>query len=314
MISLDTIKSRPMSKAVQGGKMISLDTIKSGKYVKPWITLIFGPEKIGKTTFASDAPSPIFLDTQEGSFHREVDRWDVKSWQDILDTVEVLATQEHSYKTLVIDTVDDAESFLWRHICERDGKAGIEDYGYGKGYVAALDEWRLFLHSIQGLQKLTGMNVLVMGHVVVKLFKNPAGEDFDRYQLKMHQRATDLFKEHSDCVLFANHKTYTVKDEMTKKHKGFGDDSRYLYSARTASYDAGNRYTIPSEMPLSYASFAAAMTPKTTAEIMEEIQEKSVLIDDKQVHEWISKTAEGADRAMLMRINNRLTAKLSEGE
>ena len=122
-----------------------------GKQDRPERILLYGVEGVGKSTFAASAPGAIFLDVEAGTKHLDIQRTQQpETWQDVLDGVRMFEGQ-HEFKTLVIDTADRCESMLWSHICSRDGKASIEEYGYGKGYQAALDEWRVLLAALDRL-------------------------------------------------------------------------------------------------------------------------------------------------------------------
>lgn len=239
---------------------MTLANVKKGKQAAAWRFLLYGVEGVGKSTLAAATPSPIFLGAEDGTAHLDVVRLpSPQSWLDIKAGVELLIREPHDYRTLVLDTVDWAEPLLWAFICQRDKKSDIEDYGFGKGYTAALDEWRVLLASLERLRESRKMNVLLLGHCHAKPFKNPLGEDFDRYELKLHIKAGGLLKEWSDAVLFANHETYAKKDERTKKVKGISTGARWLYTERTAGYDAKNRFGFPEMLPLSWPDVEAAM-------------------------------------------------------
>ena len=54
--------------------VVSLASVKRGKADSPMRITIFGVEGIGKTLFASGAPSPIFLDGEDGTSKLDVAR------------------------------------------------------------------------------------------------------------------------------------------------------------------------------------------------------------------------------------------------
>ncbi len=93
-----------------------------------------------------------------------------QTWNDVLQAVDMLRVEQHDHKTLVFDTLDWLEPLLWAHICERDGKKNVEDYGYGKGHVAALDEWRLLVSRLERLRNERGMGVVLLAHSWIKPF------------------------------------------------------------------------------------------------------------------------------------------------
>ena len=50
-----------------------------------------------------------------------------------------------------------------------------------------------------------------IAHNQIKRFESPEIEAFDRHELKLHRKASDLILEHSDCCFFANYKLGTVQ-------------------------------------------------------------------------------------------------------
>src|SRR5207253_2754839 len=123
--------------------------IRTGRLARPQKTVIYGPEGIGKSTLAAQFPSPVFLDTEGGTHHLDVARLAApKTWDDVTAAVQSLAGEPHEFKTLVIDTADWLEKILAEDICRRANKAGIEDFGYGKGYVLLAEEFAKFLASL----------------------------------------------------------------------------------------------------------------------------------------------------------------------
>mgnify|MGYP001565511533 CR=1 FL=1 len=248
---------------------MKLAAIRTGRIERPHRIVLSGVEGIGKSTFAAGAPAPIFLDAEDGTGHLDVARFPrPESWADVGAAIDELGREKHAFKTLVIDTVDHIEPLLWRFICDRDKQPSIEGYGYGKGYVAALDEWRLFLARIERLQTATAMHVVLLAHTMIRTWKNPEGADFDRYQLKLNEKAGGLLKEWSEDVLFANYEQFANRDAQTKRVKGVSTGARLIYTTRTATYDAKNRQNLPESLPLGWEEFANAVAAGASPEAL----------------------------------------------
>lgn len=279
-----TTRPAPAPAPAQRANRMTLDAIRRGKIAVPLTVLLYGVEGIGKSTFGACSDRPVFLGAEDGTSHLDVERFPTpESWLDVLDAIRTLTAGEHPYRTLVVDTLDWAEPILWRYICERDGKANIEDYGYGKGYTAALDEWRIFISTIERLRAAKRMDVVMLAHAQIKAFKNPEGEDFDRYQLKMHEKAAGLLKEWCEVVLFANHETFAAEDKRTKRIKGISTGARLIYTTRTAAYDAKNRFGLPEAMPLDWSEFHAAVRaqqPASPESLIAQIREGLAKLDE----------------------------------
>lgn len=268
----------------------TLKDVSSGRKQQPFRLMLAGVEGIGKSTFGADAPKPIFLGAEDGADHLDVQRLpQPRTWADVFHSVDLLNREQHDFRTLVIDTVDWLEPLCWGHVCRRDkklnkdGEPDIEEYGFGKGFSAALDEWRKLLRQLEAL-RAKGMHVIMLAHTQLRTFKNPLGDDFDRYELKLNLKAGGLLKEWVDAVLFANFETFAVKKDATSKFekaKGVSNGSRYIYTERTAGYDAKNRYGLPGQLPLSWAAFEAAAIagqPADPVVILAEIHARSALL------------------------------------
>jgi hypothetical protein len=256
-----TTASAPAAPAPKPKSRMTLEGVVKGKQAEPLTLTLYGVEGIGKSTFASAAPGAIFIDGESSTANLDVERFPrPASWEDVKEAVRVLTDDAHQYQTAVFDTVDWLEPLLWDYCCRRDKQESIESYGYGKGYVAALDEWRVFIASLERLRRVKQMGIILIGHSWIKPYKNPLGEDFDRYELKIHPKAAGLIKEWPSTVLFANHETVAMKDPKTKRVRGVDTGARLLYTERSAAYDAKNRHGLPPTLPLDWASFWEAMT------------------------------------------------------
>lgn len=264
-------------------KRMSLRNVVSGKQQTPPRVVIYGPDGIGKSTFAAGAPIPIFLGTEDGTSELDVTRFpEPKTFSDAMQAIEVLTHDAHDYKTLVIDSLDWLEPLAWQELCFENRVTSIEDVGggYGRGYTAAVAKWRLFLAAIDGMRKTKGMNVVMVAHAMVKTFQNPEGDDFDHYILKMHEKSAGLIREWSDAVFFAQYETHTATNEKTKRIKGVTTGRRLINTEKSAAFHAKNRYGLPAELPLSWASFEQAMKERDPEPVRERCAALLALVTD----------------------------------
>lgn len=215
--------------------------------------VIYGPEGIGKSTFASRFPEPVFIDTEGSTKQLDVARLPApQSWQDIMDEVNYVANNPTCCKTLVIDTADWAEQQAVGAICQRAKKSGIEDFGYGKGYAYVAEEFQNLLRQLDKLID-RGINVVVTAHAKMRKFEQPDEMGaYDRWELKLSKQSAPLLKEWADMVLFANYKTFTVRTEE-KRVKAQGGE-RTMYTTHHPCWDAKNRHNLPQEVAFSYES------------------------------------------------------------
>lgn len=220
-------------------------------------TVFYGPEGIGKSTFASHFPDPLFIDTEGSTKQLSVKRLPKPtSWQMIIDEIKWVI-QSIPCKTLVIDTADWAERLCTEAVCAAHGKKGVEDFGYGNGYTYIAEEWGRFLNLLQDVIDIANINVLLNCHSIIRKFEQPNEMGaYDRWELKLGKKTTGqtapLTKEWADMILFANYKTFSVAvDDKGKKHKAQGGQ-RVMYTTHNPCWDAKNRYGLAEELPLDY--------------------------------------------------------------
>ena len=233
--------------------------------------VIYGPEGIGKSTFASKFPDPVFIDTEGSTKDMDVARFEkASSWPMLMEQIRFVRSNPSICKTLVIDTADWAEQMCVTDLCARYGKKGVEDFGYGNGYVYAKEEFGRFLNALEEVVE-SGINVVLTAHAQMRKFEQPDELGaYDRWEMKLGKKTssqtTPLVKEWADMVLFANYKTWSIAvDDKGKKRKAQGGE-RTMYTSHHSCWDAKNRYGLPEEVPFSYDSIRAIIEPETKVE------------------------------------------------
>ncbi|RKJ79192.1 ATP-binding protein [Butyricicoccus sp. 1XD8-22] len=220
--------------------------------------VLYGPEGIGKSTFASHFPEPVFIDTEGGTKQLDVARFPKpESWQYLLDEVREVLAKPGLCRTLVLDTADWAEQLCMAAICAKYQKAGIEDFGYGKGYVFLEEEFGRLLNLLEDVTG-RGIHVVVTAHARLSKFEQPDElAPYDRWSLKLTKKNSPMLKEWADMVLFANYKTFTVRTE-DKKVKAQGG-RRVMYTTHHPCWDAKNRHGLAEELPFSFGEIASCL-------------------------------------------------------
>lgn len=229
--------------------------------------LLIGEEKVGKTTFASQFDSPIIIPVmgEEGCDHVGVAKTDsVKSVAELMDVLGALCEQEHEFKTVVIDSLSALEPLVWQQVCKDCGKTSIEQVGggFGKGYIEALSTWREITTAVDYLRNEKGMASILIGHVRVKSFSDPSGDNYDRYELDLNKQAMALFQRWADCLLFARWKSITKKTGRDGEDRKAIRAERVLCCQTTGAFPAGGRGVyghLPSEVGLTYNDFNKAI-------------------------------------------------------
>jgi len=308
------------------GRM-ALGKVIKGRLAKPMRLLVYGIEGVGKSTFAAAAPAPIFLGAEDGTSELDVERFpQPQTWLDALEAIAELTTAAHDYQTLVIDTLDWLEPLCWAHVCResRDDNGrpyqSIEDFGYGRGYVAAHDQWRRLASDLDTLRTKRHMHLVLLAHSAIRTFRNPAGDDFDRYELKLHKAPSGFWREWSDAVLFASHDLNTVKKQG--RVRGVMGSQRVLHTERTAAWDAKNRYDLPPRLALDWQEFAdaaAAHRPADRRTLLAMIEDQLLALaeDDVRVaraRSAVARAVEAGDDAEIARIANKLAAIITAAD
>ena len=234
--------------------------ITKGRIATAIKTVIYGPEGIGKTTFASQFPDPVFIDTEGSTVHMDVKRLPRPDlWVELLNEVEYVRQNPGCCKTLVLDTADWAETLCSEYVCVRDQKPGIEDYGYGKGYRFLFEEFGRLLNALEQVRE-KGVNIVICCHAAMRKFEQPDELGaYDRWSLKLTDTPkasiAGAVKEWADMVIFANYKTIVVnvdgKGAAKGKNKAQGG-KRVMYTTHHSCWDAKNRFGLPEEADFSY--------------------------------------------------------------
>ncbi len=236
-----------MSYPISGGR------IETAKKV-----IVYGPEGIGKTTFAARFPDPVFIDTEHSTDAYEVKRFPYPtSWAMLTGEVQQVRDDPSCCRTLVIDTADWAEKLCTAALLARCKKSGIEEFGYGKGYVYLGEDFGKLLNLLEEV-KARGVNVVLTAHAKLSKFEQPDElGSYDRWELKLSKYILPMVKEWADLILFANYKTFAVaSDDSGKKFKAQGG-KRVMYTTHHPCWDAKNRYGLTEELPFEFEAIAA---------------------------------------------------------
>ena len=267
---------------------LSLDSISKGASVRAPRIIVLGVEKIGKTTFAcgthfeggriaeTGINSPIIISAkgEEGSDSLDVSKFPVaQTYEEIMESIGVLYGSEHEFRTAVLDSASAMEPLVWDAVCNDHSVDSIEKVGggYGKGYTEAVTRWRQILEGLDALRAHRNMASIIIGHVKVKRFDDPAGDSYDQYMFDINDRAANLMYRWADLILFCNTKVIVKKEDT-----GFGQEKkrgidttggqRFLFTQKRPAHPGGGRGVygqLPYELPLDWGAFEGAVAAVT---------------------------------------------------
>ena len=234
--------------------------ITRGKKQEAQKIVLYGPEGIGKSTFAAQFPEPLFIDTEGSTSNMDVARLDPPgSFTMLLEEIRYVRQHPEACRTLVIDSADWAEQLCITEFCAKKQIAGIEDLGYGKGYVYVSEDFGRMLNLLEEVKK-QGINIVITAHAQMRKFEQPDEMGaYDRWELKLQKKNAPMLKEWADMVLFANYKTIVVNVDNQGAAKGKNKaqgGKRVMYTEHHPCWDAKNRHGLPAELSFTYASIA----------------------------------------------------------
>lgn len=320
-MTLRTIATAPIATAPK--RTFSEKDVVAGRLIQPRRIFAFGGEKVGKSTFASGAPDAVYVPLDEGAPHLGIERLPKPESFDELLEIIALPEKWGRWKTLVIDPINWAEEMVWaRMLGGPDAKPTgatrdeIEKYGggYQKGYDAAVGTWRLLLSALERQWK-RGMNVIILAHAKKVNFKDPSGVAYDRWEPAMHEKASGIFKQWVDDVLFFRNEVL-AKLEKGGKVVAVETGDRIMHTVWSKAWDAGNRASLPAELPLSWSEYWAAVEAgqnrsenlkKEIGTLIEAIADIAVT---KKATAMVAEAKDNAER--LAEIANALRVKLDE--
>ncbi len=228
--------------------------ITSGKIQSAQKCCVYGPEGIGKSTFAAQFPDPLFIDTEGSTKHLDVRRFDKPtSWAMLQEQVKYVVANPSVCRTLIIDTADWAERLCVEAVCAHGGVNGIEGFGYGKGYTYLQEEFGRLLNALEEVVQ-RGVHVLLTAHAATRKLEQPDEiGSYDHWELKLTKKVGEMIKEWADLILFATYKTRVVKGDEKKGEKNKAQGGlRVMHTTHHPAWDAKNRHGLAEELPLDY--------------------------------------------------------------
>lgn len=249
---------------------ISLASISNAKAVRAPRQILLGVEKVGKSTWAAGSDKPIFIPIkgEQGIDDLDVQTFPVaNSFADVMQCITSLYSEDHDFKTVVIDSGSTLEPLVWDATCAAHNVSGIEQVlkGYGKGFTEALKWWRELTDGLDALREKKNMGSILIGHVKVKTFNDPLLDPYDTFNFDVNDKAREMLFRWADSIVFANRKTVvnTTEGAFNKTiARGVDMNQVVLYTQKRPAHPGGGRGVygrLPYEMPLDYAKFREAV-------------------------------------------------------
>lgn len=234
---------------------ISLKDLKMVRATSSPRILIYGEPGIGKTSLAASFPDPVFLQIEDGTpSDIELTSFGViDSFANFMGAIDALYTEEHDFKTVVIDSVTELQRLVFTETCARgddkgNAKANIEDFGYGKGYVYASRIWQEIIDGLNALRRDRNMTVILIAHSTIERFDDPEVASYDRYEIDLHKRSVGAIERDMDAI-FLIKRSISIKKEDVGFNKeraiAEGGSNVFIHTEGRPAFVAKNRYGLP---------------------------------------------------------------------
>jgi hypothetical protein len=209
--------------------------------------LVHGPHKFGKSTLCAQADRALFLATEPGLNHLEVYQQPISTWDELLVAAKEIAEGKHAFRTIVIDTVDNAYRMCAEYICRRYEIEHESDLEYGKGYAMVNAEFHRVLNKLA----LLPYGLFLVSHSQEKEIETRTGK-YTKVVPTLPDKARKLVLGLVDIILFCDLEPVAGAD-------GKPAYRRVLRTKPSIAYEAGDRTgRLPEVLDLNFVAFAAA--------------------------------------------------------
>jgi hypothetical protein len=209
--------------------------------------LAYGQTKIGKSDFCSHAEGALFLATEPGLNALDVFQVPIQTWDELLDACAEIVAGQHPFKTVIIDTVDNAYKFCTDHILKKFKIEHESDLGYGKGYAIVNNEFQRVLTKLAFLP----YGLFLVSHAKQIDVETRTGK-YTRIVPTLPDKARKIVLGMVDMVLYCDL-------EESFGQNGEKSTRRVIRTKPNRDYEAGDRTgRLPETLDLDYAEFYAA--------------------------------------------------------
>lgn len=236
--------SKPSKYAIESGPKPGAERI-----------LVYGSSGVGKSTLASLAPNPVFLDLGGNSRHIDVSRVvGINTYAEYLGFLR--SDVPLQYRSVVLDDFATVLELAASHILEtipkeKGGKAKtLNDYGYSYGNVYLYDHVNLVLGACNALRD-KGVNIIINLHQSPVEVPNPAGVDYQQFQPAILGKDDKSRTNIRGVVIgWSDYVFYVAFDrDVNDDGKARVSGSRTIYTQERGGFYAKSRTRIKASMP-----------------------------------------------------------------
>lgn len=215
--------------------------------------LIYGRDGLGKSSFGSKFPAPIFVGPEiEGAdFLTDINGDPVTlaeestTHEGLVKVLKYLDEKEHEFKTVVLDSLDWMETQLQEAVKTKYKVDNLNDAagGYGGGYRESFEMQVEVMQLLSRLKKK--MNVIAVAHSKTTKFNDSITQaEYHKTELKLHESQNispkAMWREAFDAVFLIDQDVEVeVKNNKTKTKF---NSERILRCEGAERFDAKNRW------------------------------------------------------------------------
>jgi hypothetical protein len=232
----------------------AMNSIQKGVKRMPRKIVIYGPPKMGKSTLAGATKNALLIPTEDRVAHIDCDKTAVVTkYEEIMDIFDFLLQKKtHTYKRVIIDTLDWLEPIIHAQVCQKKGFASLVDdknkeTNFQKGLkFHAVEGWKTFLYNCDVLRN-AGFDIVAVAHSKSVTINPPDTDKYEKSVMKIDENALAVVEEWADIIGFYAQEIFVKKDEksLQKKGKAITSKKRILHlSGENPAMISGNSYRL----------------------------------------------------------------------
>ena len=247
----------------------------TGVKKRPIFATLYGKNGVGKTTFAASAPGAVIIDTEKGADIVGSDRFQPETYEECLDILDALATEDHAFQTVAIDTIDGLERLIQAHIIQANSWTPADYDSYGRGAKLSVQELRPFFAALERLMD-RGLNILLLAHSQLRREKAAtSAEEVDVLDLRTAPAFAAMFRDVPDIVAMMERER-TV-DTIERRKVATLTGRVILRTRESATHHGKSRYDLPETIEIpheeGFSALKAAVDTASHVPSSEELEE-----------------------------------------
>ncbi len=202
---------------------------------------------VHNSTWCAKAEGALFLATEPGLNSLEVYQVPIRHWEELLSACNEIAEGKHPFRTIIIDTIDNAYRMCSEYICAKFKIDHESDLGFGKGWALINNEFQRVLTKLAFLP----YGLFLISHSQEKEIETRTGKH-TRITPTLPDKARKLVLGMVDIILFCDLEVKTDESGRTVYR-------RVMRTKPSQYYEAGDRTgRLPETLDLNFQAFAQA--------------------------------------------------------